>query len=105
MAPGPRAAQKSEKRKTREAKPRKVRKRKASTISRSHPLTISVTLVQPARLKKVSTKKAPAQARRPSSKFRRLEKRSFRAALYFSGGRSSSSVRGSRYSPRQRTAK
>src|ERR1041385_8839853 len=69
MAPGPKAVQKSEKKKTRQAKPKKARKRKASATSRSHPLTISVTHVRPGRLKKVSTtKKAPAQALRPSSK-------------------------------------
>src|SRR5690242_15683996 len=69
MAPGPRAAPKSEKRKTRQAKLKKARKRRASATSRSHPSTTSVTLVPPGRLKKVSTKKAPAQALRPSSKF------------------------------------
>src|SRR5690349_3091174 len=68
MAPGPRAAQKSGKRKTRQAKPKKARKRKASATSRSHLSTTSVTLVRPAPVKKLSTRKAPVQALRPSSK-------------------------------------
>jgi hypothetical protein len=44
------------------------RERKASATSRSHLSTTSVTLVRPAPVKKLSTRKAPAQALRPSSK-------------------------------------
>src|ERR1044071_1437123 len=81
MAPGPRAAPKSEKRKTRQAKPKKARKRRASATSRSHPSTTSVTLVRPGRLKKVSTKRAPAQALHLSSKI--LPQRSAASWLRF----------------------
>ena len=53
--------------KTRRAKPKKVRERRArSATSKSRPSITSVTLVRPGRLKKVSTtKRAQAQALRP----------------------------------------